>query len=425
MLFLGVTLMVRVLTDDLASPDSRQSGSIDLSGVIAVLFIFMAAGLVLVRRRGMLPTILAVIWLCIWTAVAVSTRGASTETLREGVRELSVVALAVIVYNACRGVTVTTATRLVQLIGITPAILALYQLATHTGLDIAGNVRSNGTFAHPNSAAMFFAIAAAVCIWRYLDDGRHRSDVLLAAIFAAALIATFSIDGVATLVAMLIALGLFRRGSLRAKLVPCMAGVLVILAFFATPLGARRISHESTTSFATAEGGEPNTSLAWRLHKWKTLIPEWERSPIFGQGLGTTTTGRAIPGNRFSSKPPHNEYVRYLVETGLAGFITLSLALVLLVRNLLRRRRLRDTLGARAHSASTLALVTVVGCLVNSLADNTLLDSPTCYAAALLIAAVLGFPGDRDNADNKSAGSRSRTADIREAFRERAAVERA
>ena len=105
-----------------------------------------------------------------------STRGASTETLREGVREVSVVALAIIVYNARGAVTVPIATRLVQLVGFAPALIALYQLATHTGMDIGGELRSNGTFAHPDSAAMFFAIAAAASLWLYFDNGRHRSD---------------------------------------------------------------------------------------------------------------------------------------------------------------------------------------------------------------------------------------------------------
>jgi hypothetical protein len=51
-------LLVRVLTDDRSAPDSRQSGSLNLSGGIAVLFIAVAGGLLLRRRHGMLPTAL-------------------------------------------------------------------------------------------------------------------------------------------------------------------------------------------------------------------------------------------------------------------------------------------------------------------------------------------------------------------------------
>ncbi len=390
--FLGATLLVRVLTDDLSSPYSRHSGSLNLAGGIAVLFILVAVGLLLRRRHGVLPTALAVLWLCVWTAVAVNTSGASTETLREGVRELSVVALAVIVYNARGAVTVPVATRLVQFVGFAPALVALYQLATHTGMDVSGQLRSNGTFAQPNSAVMFFAIAVTASLWRYLDYGRRRSDALLVTLFAAAVISTFSIDGLITLVAMMVALGALHSGPLRDKLVPYMVGVLVVLVFFATPLGAQRIVKESSTRLATAEGRKPNTDLSWRLHKWKTLIPNWERSPLFGQGLGTTTTEEAIPKNAFAGLPPLNEYVRYLVETGIVGLMILLGALTILISKLVRRRRIPGTLDAGTLNAPTLALVIIVGCLVNSLADNTFLNSPTSYAAALIVVAVLAYP---------------------------------
>jgi O-antigen ligase len=270
--------------------------------------------------------------------------------------------------------------------GFVPALVALYQLVTFTGSD-----RPYGTFAHPDIAAIFFAIAATASLWLYLDSGRRRPDAVLMALFAAALVATASIDGLITLAAMLTALGLLRPGSLRGKLGPCAIAGVVVLAFFATPLGSHRIAKESTTNIETT--GEPNSSLAWRLHKWKTLIPVWEKSPIFGQGLGTTTTGEGAPGNPYVRKPPHNEYIRYLVETGVVGLTILLAALTLLIRSLVRRRRIPGTLAAGTLNAPTLALVVIFGCLVNSLADNTLLASPTGYATALIIAAVLASPG--------------------------------
>jgi O-antigen ligase len=387
--FLGATLLVRVLTDDLAGPDSQNSGSLNLSGGIAVLFILVAIGLLLRRRKGVLPSVLAVLWLCVWTGIAVHTSGASTETVREGVRETSVIALAVIVYNARGAVNVSVATRLVQLVGVVPALLALYQLATHTGRDVASEFRSYGTFAHPDSAAMFFAIAAAASLWRYLDDGRRRFDALLTALFAAALLTTLSLDGLATLIAMLIVYGALRRGSTRGKLIPCAIAILLALTFVATPLGTRRIANESSTSIRTAESGKANSSLAWRLDKWKMLAPEWERSPVVGHGLGTTITGQRIPGNQFAGEAPHNEYVRYLVETGIVGLAILLWALAILICRLVSKRSIHGELGADTRNAATLAIVIVIGCLVNSLAENTLLNSPTCYAVVLIVFAVL------------------------------------
>lgn len=391
--FLGALLLVRVLNDDLSAPDSRYSGSLNLSAVIAVLFILVAVGLLLRRRRGVLPTALVGLWLCVWVAIAMNTSGASTETLREGVREVSVVALIVLIYNARGAVTVPIATRLVQFVGFAPAILALYQLATHTGMEVAHNLRANGTFAHPNSAAMFFAIAATASLWRYLDDGRRRSDALLVTLFAAALIATFSIDGLITLAAMLTTFGALRPGSLRVKLGPCAIAGVVVLVFFATPLGAQRVASESSTSLAAADRGETSSSLNTRLYRWKTLLPAWERSPLFGRGLGTTTTAESTSANRLNSLLPHNEYIRYLVETGIVGLAILLAAVVILLRGLVRKWKIPGTLDAGTLNAPALAIAVIVGCLVNALADNTLLNSPTCYAAALIVAAVLALPG--------------------------------
>lgn len=391
-LFLAALLFVRILTDDRSAPDSRHSGSLNLSAVIALILITLAAFMLLRQRRGVLVTALAGTWLCIWMAIAVHTSGASTETLREGVREASVVALAVIVYNARGAITVSTAARLVQLIGCVPAVLALYQLATHTGMLVDNSIRANGTFAHPNSAAMFFAIAVVASTWLYLDNGRRVADGILTLMFAAA-IATFSIDGLATVTAMLVALGALRPGSLSAKLTPCAIAAAIVLVFFATPLGSKRVAGETATSLTAAERGETTSTLDTRLYRWKTLLPEWEHSPIVGQGLGVTTTSEGTRANPLNGLLAHNEYIRYLVETGVIGVVILLAALAILIRTLLRMRG--DPADAEQAHGATLALAVTIGCLVNSLADNTLLNSPTCYAAVLIIAAALSLSSPR------------------------------
>ena len=176
--FLGAALAVRVLDRRPVVTGQSPFRQPEPFGAIAVVFILLAIVLLLNRRHDVVPAALAGLWLCIWTAVAVKNTGATGETLREGVREGSVVALAVIVCNARNVMSVPVVTRIVQLAGVVPAVLALYQLATHTGADIAGEIRANGTFAHPDSAAMFFAIATVASFWRYLDTGRRLSDTL-------------------------------------------------------------------------------------------------------------------------------------------------------------------------------------------------------------------------------------------------------
>jgi O-antigen ligase len=388
--FLGLTLLVRILTDaSLSSATIRHTGSLNLSGGIALLFILVAAGLLIRRRRGVGPAVAATLWLCLWTVIAVGSHGASTETVREGVREVSIVALAVIVVNAGKALSLSTVTRLIQIVGVAAALVAIYQLGTHSGLVINREIRANGTFTHPNGAAMFFAIATTGSLWRYLDDGRRRLDLLLAALFATATIATFSLSGLAALLAMLMAFGAARPGSFQLKFGAYAVAAIIVVGFLATPLGGERIAKESSTSLKSAQvRGAANTSLAWRFYKWGTLIPQWEQSPFLGQGLGTTVTAEGTSENVSAGRVPHNEYIRYLVETGVIGLAILMWVLVILIRRLAERRRIPGV-----PNGGTLGIAIVAGCLVNALADNTLLYTTTGYAAALILAAVLASPG--------------------------------
>src|SRR5579871_348942 len=382
---LALALTVRVLTSEaISSRQAQHATSLNVSGVILVFFILLAIGLLLRRRRGVVLSAVLATWLCLFTGVAVMRHGTSAEMFREGLREISILALAVIAWNSHGAITLARAVRLVQIAGVGAALLAIYQLATHTGLNIEGEIRANGTFTHPNGAAVYFAIAVTASLWSYLDNGRRRIDAALVVVFAAATIATFSIGGLASLLVMLGVYGLSRPGSVRVKLAACALGLVLVGAFAATPLGAKRLENESSTSIASAEvRGAANTSLAWRFYKWRTLLPLWRQAPLLGQGLGSSVAAEATAENETAGKVPHNEYVRYLVETGLVGLASVLFGLAVLMRRLWRRR------SGRVDNAACLALGVLAGCALNGLGDNTLLYSTTGYAAALILAAAL------------------------------------
>jgi O-antigen ligase len=398
---LGTALVVRVLTDaSLSSPGIRSGGAVNLSAAIALFFLLVATGLLVRRRRGVGAAVLAALWLGAWTMVAIKAQGASTETVREGIREASVLALGVIVYNSRGRISVGVAVRLLQIAAAGAAAVAIHQLATHTGVMIDGQLRSNGTFIHPDGAAMFFAIAAVASLWRYLDLGRARLDLLLALLFGAATIATFSLAGLASLLAMLIAYGALRPGALRLKLRAFGLAALLVVAFLATPLGAERISNESSVELNGSRRSAEQSSFAWRLYKWGMLVDEWEEAPLLGQGLGSTVTREEALGSVSAEKVPHNEYLRYLVETGVIGLAALLLTLALLIRQLALRRAAawEGRQESRRRTAAALGIAVVVGGMVNCLADNTFLYTTTGYAVALIVAAVLALPAPRRRA---------------------------
>jgi len=376
----GGLLLARVLVDDLSSEASRYSSSFNLSGAIAVGLILLATGLLIRRRESLATATLIGLWLAAWTVVAAGYEGFSTVVLREGIRELSIAAVAFIAYASRGSLRLPVAARLVQVAGAYSALLALYQCASHTGTTVGGFERAFGTFSHPNSAAVFFAIAALVSLWRYLDQGRRRLDLLFTVLFVAANVVTFSLAGFITLLVMFASFGVMRSGARRLKLAMVFFVALLVATFLATPLGSERV-HSESTSAATGKAGE-GSSLAWRFERWEALIPEWEKAPVFGQGLGSKVSEESA--GSYTSRLPHSEYVRYLVETGVLGVALLIAGLVVLLRRLGRQR-----VGGDTGNVAACATALTVGLLVNGLAANTLIYTPAAYAAALIIGAAL------------------------------------
>jgi O-antigen ligase len=383
--FVGAMLLIRVLTDDTGASNSRQSASVTLAALLAGVLILLAIGLFIRRQRGLKWIVIVALWLSFFSLVAVGTNGESLVSIREGIREASILAVAVIVANSNGRLNMPAVTRMVQVVAIIPALMAIDQLVTQSGVLINDEVRANASFSHPNSACLFFALAVIVSLWRYLNHGRNVLDLLLMIFFTIAAMATFSLGGLASLLAMCLTFGLLQRGGLGMKVGIWTATAVLVALFLASPLGSERVASESSTkfgSFATEASAESHSSLAWRFYKWETLLPEWEKSPLLGAGLGTTVTAEGESESRTAGVLPHNEYVRYLVETGALGLITLLVGVGVLIQKLrLRRFTVSDP--------GKLGIAIVVGLLIDALASNTLLYTPAAYAAALVIGAVL------------------------------------
>jgi O-antigen ligase len=369
---LALTLALRVVTDDTSGSASRSSGSVNLSGVIAGVLLVIALGLLVRNQRALRPIAAVIAFIVIWTLVAVYNHGPSLTILREGIRELSVLAVAVIVIESPRALVLTKAARLAQLAGLAPALVVFYQLATHHGMQVHANLRPNGTFSQPNSAGVFFAVAGLASIWLYFEHGRRMPDLLAGLGFAAATIGTYSIGGVATFLVMLLALGTVRRGRVGVRVAAWALAGIAVIVFVLTPVGASRLQTESNIS--TANGRD--TSLTWRFSNWGTLLPLYEKSIVVGQGLGVTVVGDTTKGAL-----PHSEWVRYLVETGTAGMVIIVLGIVMLMRRLWRLRQ-------PYPESAPFAIALILGLLFNCLGANTLLYTPAAYAAAMLLGAT-------------------------------------
>ncbi len=129
-------------------------------------------------------------------------------------------------------------------------------------------------------------------------------------------------------------------------------------------------------------------------------VPEWERAPFFGQGLGATVTAEGGTQRLIAARQPHNEYVRYpwrrassACHAALRGGAAHALA---------RCTPARPGAARYRHPGDAI----LIGCLVNGLGDNTLLYSTTGYAAALILAAALSVPAGAARRRPDSASAR-------------------
>ena len=391
---LGSLLLLRVVTDGVPSGGTRYSGAIDLSGLVAVALILLAIGLFARRREGLRPTLAVAAGIGLWTMIAVHYDGVSSVTAREGLREASIAAVAVIVINSRRSLDLDACTRIVQFAGAIAAAVALIQFATHTGADVVGQIRSDGTFAHPNDAAVYFAIAAVASLWRFSERGRGRLDAAFVLAFTAAGVVTFSLTGVIAMLVMVLVLALLGGGSRRFKLGAAAVAAAVVVAFLLTSVGSERVNTESATQLGKG-AARSTSSVDWRLVKWRHLLHEWRQEPVLGKGLGSTTTA-VSESHSSNSQLPHNEYLRYLVETGVVGLGLVLAGILLLMRRLWAIGKAPTRSGEAALGGALMA-----GLLVDAVAANTLLYTPAAYAAALLLAAICAA---------RPAGERARTA---------------
>lgn len=364
-------LTARTLFDGLYN---RTVGGNALSALIGAGLVVLGISVAIRGGRLALRSAAAVVPLLISNAVAVEYLGSSART--EVIRSVSILAVLLVVSRDFKG-SGATVVRCVQLVAATSAVFSLYQFVTHTGMFNVGVMRPAGTLAHPNSAALLYAIAALVSAVTYVAERAIR-DLLLFAIFVVACVATASIGGLLTLGLMLVTYVLVDRSlAARLRLRLLLATIAVVVTFLLTSTGRQRLREFSGLNLTA--GANSRNSIEWRVFHWEQFLQYWRESPLFGQGYGATSSGLLMKG-----AIPHNEYVRILVETGVVGFVILLTILVLLLR------WLRDC--SKTGNAQTLAKLTfavTAGMAMNALGANTFLYSVPMYVFALLLGGTI------------------------------------
>lgn len=375
----GAIVTARALTDGL-DLSYRGIGPNDVLGLALIVY---AGVLFLMRPRALGIALAILVVTAVWAAIGTAEFG--IVPWLEWARVLSIVSVTAIVLLSRGSVRARDAALAVEFIAAVPAVVAIVQLATDTGIVLRGDIRAVGTLAHPNSAGMLFALAVFAAVVR-LAGRRTWLDALLGLVAAVGLVATQSLGGIAALLAMiLVFVFAYRPFRWRTRAIVAALIVGIPVAVLLSPIGQSRLAGWGLAD--GADRGSAVDSLSWRFETWARLWEVSGQAPWLGRGLGATTAGTIVENNL-----PHNEYLRALVEVGWVGSIGICALIVVAIVLAIRA-------ATRPHAGWGPAIIlgTIAGLLVDSLVANTLLYTVPSYAAALLVA---GCVRDRDASDS-------------------------
>lgn len=267
-----------------------------------------------------------------------------------------------------------------------PLTVGYYQLVFRKGIIFEGVHRIYGTFAHPSCFALYLVLFIGLTIWKLKFGKRKLFWLLLLLVQLIALINTFSIGGLVMLATLFIFIFL-KEVRKKKKTIGFM--IIVVLALFTGFLflqsryGKMRIEELKRTPslFEVIEEETITNSFTWRIIHWKLLINEWRKKPFWGYGLHTS---RDFLGRWHTA--PHNDYIRYLVETGLVGLIAFISFLAIVGNKLIKKYR-----SSTDYLYKSLTLI-VIGIffswLVGAMADNHIATTAFHFYFWSLLAAI-------------------------------------
>lgn len=315
-----------------------------------------------------------------WAIFYFGKASAGLEGIREWLRLLALLPIVLVgIHLSVKG-RYRTVIHYILLSAVVPLLLGLYQLQFHEGLMVRGVHRITGTFVHPNPYSFFLVLLIGVTFWMWRTHSPQNRWALLLILEVVLLIGTYSFTGAAML-AVFIAVWILRMNSY-IRLAALVSLLLFVLLFILTPNGRERIREVSQIDRLDEieRTGKETSSFTWRLLNWRFLYRTWKEQPWLGYGLGSST--RVNPNfNKYEGRGhyPHNDYIRFLVETGLFGFV-LYLILLIGVGYVLWHAHRQDTVP-EAQSLAWFAFCIYCSWMVGSINDN--LSIATGYQYAL------------------------------------------
>jgi O-antigen ligase len=269
-----------------------------------------------------------------------------------------------------------------------PLLLGLYQVITSTGIKVDGINRVSGTLAHPNSFALFLVLFIGLTLWKVISKKNKALWLLLLMTEMFVLINTFSIGGIAMFIIMCTVL-IFRTMKKKYRIIGAVFVLSVIIGFSLHPAGQLRIAEISRTgdpleAMKTGRiSGEG--SFAWRILNWRMFFEEWKERPLLGYGLSTTTEMVSPMGNI-----PHNDYLRFMVETGLIGLLVFLWFLILLGKEIWKACCASNMVNPEFSNLAFIVFSIYMAWVAGSFADNFITATGFQYYFWALLGILMG-----------------------------------
>jgi O-antigen ligase len=252
--------------------------------------------------------------------------------------------------------------RVITIAAIPPLVLGYYQAATGSGYYFEGAegtlfaFRPQGTFGHPAILATFLIFIICLSLASIIFGYRLWPRLILFSLAGASmglLLLTYARTEWLGALAAFCVIGLLRyRRILLIGLVTILILVLVV------PSIQERISGEKSSE-----------SVDWRFEVWGASLNILREPTLIGSGLDTSPIliNKQLP---LVFSPPHNDYLKVAIETGLIGLLILILLDISLVVCGWKAYRLEGS-TVRQVLGLTLLSTTFAG-IVISFSDNYL-----------------------------------------------------
>jgi len=230
---------------------------------------------------------------------------------------------------------------------IVPLLFGFYQYITktaHAWENGPGGTRIDSVLGECNAYGEYLATLICVLIAAFfLRKLQYKKWVL--AIFSMAILLSFLLSQnrgswISLVVGIVIATIWYRRH----VHVTFIASVLSLVILASSPIVVERFMELHKKS----EFGSHNT-LQGRLHYHEKLLDLVKENPIVGYGLGTAGYSTKI------TYPPHNDYLRIALESGIPGAI---FYIIFLVKELFEHiQRVRTTMFGLIHYSSLILII--------------------------------------------------------------------